>query len=151
MPTTTTMVAWMQAKATELDQQAQALRTAAEILAGTVDTRKRAALPRTVDLAIALRQAQRNGHGPAANGRAAAKANVAAKLRGSRAAKRDQVLAIVRAYGKPMPIAALRAAARAEGIASLTGIVGYVRQGMLKRTGRKGQTRYQALPATATA
>ena len=145
MPTTTTTVDWMLAKAAELEMQAGALRTAAELLAATAQDRKRATVARTVGQAIAVRQAQRNGHKPAVVEEAPAPERLSKwqKTVARREEKAHQVASILRDHGKPMPIKALREAARERGIDSLTGIIGLVRAGYLHKTGSKGKTRYR--------
>jgi hypothetical protein len=138
-------------KAAALEAQAAALRLAATLLNGDAHRQKRATVKRTVDQAIAVRRAQRNGHGEAAALGPAARARQATVAR--REEKAQQVVSIVKAYGKPMPIRLLREAARARGITSLTGIISYVRSGYLVKSGRKGKSRYafRQLPPSASA
>jgi len=137
-----TIVEKLRAKAAALDIQAEAFRLTATVLEQELREEKRGAVSRTLTGAVALRKAQKNGHAvveaPPASGKWA-------KRTAARTAKREQVLAIIQAYGKPMPIAKLRAAARAQGIDSLTGIVSYVRGGLLRVSGQKGQTRYRVV------
>ena len=160
-------------KAAQLETQAAALRTAAAVLQGDVQAGKQKRVARTLASAIGLRAAQRNGHaGREALSEAASEATgeVASETvrepgrrRGrprqlvpgskwvrpgsakhrARVAKRAEVLAIVRDYGKPMPLAKLLQATRAKGITSLTGISAYVKAGYLQQTGTKGDTRYK--------
>lgn len=151
------------AKAQELEQQAAALRLAASLIGGEVHARKGAAVASQLAAATALRQAQRasNGHGYGANGNGAGghvetvvpdvvpppargrrRTPQTLQAKAARAEKRQAVVAIVRDYGQAMPLKELVAAAREQGIDSLTGMQAYVRAGYLKQGGRKGKTRY---------
>ena len=155
----TTTVEKLLAKASELEQQAVALRIAAAFLGDTATAEKVVSTVRRVSKAVALRKAQTNGHALQVEEEIDVPAPRTPRLRGKRAptgsalatqraAKRDQVLAIIRDYGKPMPIKVLTEAARERGIASLTGMISYVRAGYLHKTGSRGKTRYtfRALP-----
>lgn len=153
----TTTIDKLKAKAAQLDAQADALRLAAYFLDEEARLGKRGTLGRTLSGAIALRHAQRNGDEPEPEP-APRVAKPAKKPRrkgvwkatvARRAQKREQLLAIVRAYGKPMPLAELAEAARKQRLGSLTGISGSVRAGYLKKTGRKGKTFY-SVPASAS-
>lgn len=154
---TTTTIDKLRAKAAALDAHATALRLAADFLAAELHQGKQGTLVRTLSEAIALRHAQQNGSRPGREEKPAkpVKAPKRKAPRGSwkatvarRQAKREQLLAIVRAYGKPMPVAALAEAARKQGLGSLTGISGSVRAGYLKVKGRRGETFY-SVPAGA--
>ena len=155
----TTTIDKMLAKAGELEEQAKALRLVAALMGDELTAGKVASAARTVAQASALRKAQRNGHtvvaepgeieaaptdrrrrGAAHPSYRTGKHTAAAKA--ERSDKREAVFGIIRAYGKPMPLAALKTAAAAQGIDNLTGMYGYVRAGLLKATGRKGKTRY---------
>lgn len=149
---TTAQITRILARAELLEQQAAALRLAATVLADDAHTRKTNGIHRTVRAAAQLRQAQHghtngNGHRPAprkvgrpASTHATTKATKAARLERTR-----KIIALVRDYGKPMPLKALSTAARAEGLGSLTGMWGYVLAGYLKARGRRGNTRYTFL------
>ena len=132
---------WILAKAAALEIQAGALRTAAELLAATAQDRKQATVARTVSQAIAVRQAQRNGHKPAVVEEAPAPERLSKRQKtvARREEKAHQVASILRDHGKPMPIKALREAARERGIDSLTGIIGLVRADTCTRRGRRGR------------
>jgi DNA-binding transcriptional MerR regulator len=52
-----------------------------------------------------------------------------------RAAKNEQIVAILREHGKPMKVKALAAAAREAGIPGITGIAGLVQNGTLRSRG----------------
>jgi hypothetical protein len=119
------------AKAATLEAQAAALRLAASVLNGDLHAKKRAEVEETIAQAITVRRAQRP-----------AKMSYSQK-KSVRKVKRDRIIEIIRDYGKAMPIAKLAAAARAEGIKSLTGIRGYVSGGWLKQLGKRGHTKYR--------
>ena len=152
----TTTVDKLLARADELEAQAKALRVAAAFLGDEVLAGKVEMVARTVSKAAALRASQRNGHAvtqevaePAPDRRRRGAAHPSyrtgehtAAAQAQRADRSATLVGIIRAYGKPMPLKALKAAAAAQGIDNLTGMYGYVRAGLLKATGRKGKTRY---------
>jgi hypothetical protein len=156
--TMTTMIDKILAKAEALEQQAAALRLTATILNGDAHAQKRKTAARTVAGAVKVRRAQRNGATPdgarpevdeTPPAEPVDKRLTRQKKKAGREQKRDRVLAIIRDYGKPMPLNELRQEARAQGITSLTGMIAYVRAGFLHKTGGKGKTRYRfrQLPA----
>lgn len=145
----TTTIDRLLAKADALEQQASALRLAASFLTEEAQLEKRGQLGRTLSGAIALRVKQRrNGHEPEVDRPEPEALGAWAATQARRDQKREQVLAIIGAYGKahagkPMPIAELKAKARAQGIRSLTGMISYVRAGLLSKSGQRGKTRYR--------
>lgn len=143
----TTIAEKILAKAAELEQQAAALRIAAAFLGNDATAGKVESVARRISEATAVRRAQTNGHGAPHEAPAPAKKKRRYLSTEARAEKREQLFQIIRDYGKPMPIAVLKEAARERGIASLTGMYGYVRAGLLKQAGRKGKTRYSLPPA----
>lgn len=143
---TTTTVKKILEKAALLEQQAAALRLAASYLNGEAHHQKRTTAAHTVAQAVKLRRAQQNGstphEEPEAQPAARKRLSKYARTKAERAAKRDQILTILRDYGKPMPIRELVKAVRAVGITSLTGIIGLAQAGYLKKSGARGKTRY---------
>lgn len=136
----TTTVAKILVKATELEAQAKALRVAAAVLDEGILDDKRAATGKTVEQAIAVRQAQRNGHAlPTVprKGKKKKQRDLAA-----RDAKRDAILAILRDHGKAMSVAQLKEAAAAQGITALNGVASYARAGYLLASGKPGRRRF---------
>jgi len=134
---TTTMAEKILAKAEELERQAAALRTAAAVFNGVAHTQKRGMIERTLDGAISLRRAQQNGSGPTSAHTNGTRPMTAWKqLRVDRAQKAQSIVAIVKDYGKPMSAKKLAEAARAQGISNVTGVVGYVRAGYLRKRGK---------------
>jgi len=141
------MIGKMLAKAEELEHKAAALRLAAAVFDGNLHEQKRATAAQTMAQAIKVRRAQQHArrNGGAPHDEPEPRAPRLSKWKQTaarREKKRDVVLAIVERYGKPMPLGELKAAARAQGIRSLTGMVSYVRAGFLQRTTRRGQTYY---------
>jgi hypothetical protein len=150
----TTMIERMLAHAAQLEADAAALRRAAGILGGTAHAQKIAGQDRTLLRATQLRAEQLvahangngNGHGPvppvtAVPALSARSSHKAVEAR--RARKQHHILTLLRDHGKPMRLAELREAAAALGVSSLTGMAGYVRAGLLKRTGDGKNTRYR--------
>lgn len=130
------------AKAEALEAQAAALRLAVTILNGDLTAKKRLAVAQTISQAMKIRHAQKNGGPPAAEAAPVPRQSKWQRTNSRREKKREQILEIVKAYGKPMPVKLLAEAARKRGVKSLTGITGTVRAGYLKQTGRKGDTHY---------
>lgn len=148
----TTTVEKILAKAAELEAQAAALRLAATVLDEGVLAGKLAAVSTTVEKAIAVRRAQRNGHpAPAPTGRSTKKKKRHGLSLDARNAKRDAILTILRDYGKPMPVAELKDAARAQGISELGGVGSYERAGYISASGKPGKRRltFRTMPTDA--